>query len=305
MASYKAPRGQVQASCAHWPGLSGEAAHYRVILCDLWGVVHNGVRLYEAAVEALVRYRGDGDGSGTADGGRQVVLMSNAPRPSAKVREQLARLGLDERAYDEIVTSGDLTQEALVDGVYGGSCHHIGPARDLGLFEGARVERVGCERADFILCTGFDDDEAQTPQDYRPRLEACLARDLIFVCANPDLIVERDGRLIPCAGQLAEFYQGLGGRVVYFGKPHDPIYHKARALIGAEDMESEEILVIGDGLQTDIAGAQRQGFHALLITSGISRDIGGDAVAEACRRAGVMPQGWMSALAWSAISDYK
>ena len=300
MASYKVPRGQVQASCVHWPGLSGEAARYRVILCDLWGVVHNGVRLYEAAVEALVRYRGEGDGSG-----RQVVLMSNAPRPSAKVREQLARLGLDERAYDEIVTSGDLTQEALVDGVYGGSCHHIGPTRDLGLFEGARVERVGCEMADFILCTGFDDDEAQTAQDYRPRLEACLARDLIFVCANPDLIVERDGRMIPCAGQLAEFYQELGGRVVYFGKPHDPIYHKARALIGAENMESEQILVIGDGLQTDIAGAHRQGFHALLITSGISRDLSGDAVAAACRRAGVMPQGWMSALAWSAVSDYK
>ncbi len=289
MVSYKAPRLEAQAACASWAGLGGEVARYRAILCDLWGVVHNGVRLYDAAVEALARYR---------RGGGRVVLISNAPRPSAIVRRQLDKLGLAPQAYDAVVTSGDLTQEALVDGIYGVSCYHIGPERDLGLFDGAKVVRAGREAADFILCTGFDNDETQNPEDYRMRLEACLARGLVFVCANPDLVVERDGRLIPCAGQLAALYQELGGQVIYFGKPHAPIYRKARGLIGAEEMDSERILAIGDGLHTDIAGAHGQGFHALLITAGISRDIGSDEVVEACRRAGFMPHGWMSALAW-------
>ncbi len=289
MDCYKAPGLAAQATCEKWSGLSAVAARYQVILCDLWGVIHNGVRLYEAAAAALALYR--------QNGGR-VVLISNAPRPSVAVRRQLARLGLAEAAYDAVVTSGDLTQKALMGGVYGGSCHHIGPQRDLGLFEGAAVERVGCSSADFILCTGFENDEAETPETYRQRLELCRARDLVFVCANPDLLVERDGRMIPCAGQLAAFYQDLGGRVVYFGKPHEPIYHEARAQLGADEVKPEQILAIGDGLQTDITGAQLQGFHALLITAGISRDMRDEDVVAACRRASVMPQGWMNRLVW-------
>src|SRR5919107_650906 len=178
----------------HVEGLQPLAERYDLILCDVWGVLHNGVKAYESASDALTRFR--------AKGGR-VVLVSNAPRPGASVGTQLDGFHVPRTAYDAIVTSGDLTRLAIEE----------------------RIEEV-----DYVVCSGFDDDENETVENYRARLEAMLRRDLLMVCANPDLIVERGHMILPCAGAIALAYEEMGGKVFYAGKPHGPVYDKALAL---------------------------------------------------------------------------
>ncbi len=200
-------------------GTLGEISDcYDAILCDIWGVLHNGLTSFAEASRCLASFRHRGG---------VVVLLTNAPRPSAIIAHQLLKLGVLPDAFDAIVTSGDVTirliEERIDDPVL-----HIGPARDLGLFQaveeatGRRPALVPLEDARYALCTGLRDDVKETPEDYDAELRALAAGSMTFVCANPDIIIHRGDALVFCAGALARRYEDLGGSVIYAGKPYPP-----------------------------------------------------------------------------------
>jgi HAD superfamily hydrolase (TIGR01459 family) len=203
-----------------------------------------------------------------------VVLLSNAPRPGTAVVQQLDRLGVPRRAYDDVLTSGDMARR-LLQRRPGLSLFWIGPARDAGLFEGLDLRFVEPEAAELAVCTGFDDDETETPADYAPILERLRACGLPLLCANPDLVVERGGRLVHCAGAIAELYAEMEGAVIHTGKPHRPIYEAAaariREIVGGTSRP--RLLSIGDGIRTDIRGAAGFGIDALFIAGGIHAEV--------------------------------
>ncbi len=240
---------------------------YSVILCDVWGVVHNGVRVFRTAAAALRRARSRG---------LTVVLVTNAPRPHGPIEQQLDRLGVDRDAWDRVVTSGDVTRALIQSGP--SQIFHLGPERDVSLYEGLNVSLEMEDAADAVVCTGFFDDVTETPEDYADMLARFHRRGLPFVCANPDIVVERGERLIWCAGALARDYTALGGKTLIAGKPHRPIYlealSQASKLMGRTAQPSET-LAIGDGVATDVAGARENGIDMLYISGGIhARDYG-------------------------------
>ncbi len=235
---------------------------YPVWFVDIWGVIHNGEKPFAETVATLARHRKEG---GT------VVLVSNSPRSAKGVIEQLDEIGVRTDAYDDAVTSGDVTQD-LMRMVPSGKLYHIGPARDLSLFDGMPVKRVGLTEADAIICTGLVHDHRETPEDYAEELAALRARNLPMISANPDKIVRKGDKLIYCAGALAEVYQKLGGDVSMAGKPHAPIYDLAlRKAFRLRDIsiERDDVLAIGDGPETDILGAANQGFPVVYVGGGV------------------------------------
>ncbi len=262
-------------------GLSEIAERYDVVLSDIWGVVHNGQESFPAATQALARFRRRGG---------VVILITNAPRPAAPIRAQLDELKVPSEAYDGLVTSGDVTM-ALIAARGPAPVHHIGPPRDLSLFDGAaRLSGVApllapVDHADYVLCTGLFDDRVETPADYDAILDAMLARRLPLVCANPDLVVQRGDQLIYCAGALAERYEQKGGSAIYAGKPYPPIYAEAVSAANAargRSTDDSRVLAIGDAMRTDVAGAVRRGIDVLFVTGGIHReDLHGDGALEA------------------------
>lgn len=234
------------------------AARYDALLCDAWGVIHNGVTLFDGAAEALTRFR--------AECG-PVIILTNAPRPSRIIPAQLDRLGLPRSAYDRVVTSGDATRAEIARRAPA-PAFRLGPEKDDPLYEGVDVVFAPLEAAEFIICTGLADDQTETPETYRPLLERAAARGLPMICANPDIVVRWGGRLVYCAGALAEIYKQLGGDVIYGGKPHGAIYELALAEIDkvrGDAVERRKVLAVGDGLTTDIAGANAQGIDAVFI----------------------------------------
>lgn len=242
-------------------GLHEIASNYDSLICDVWGVLHNGRAAQPAAWESCIRFH---------EAGKPVILFSNAPRLAGEVQKQLDKLGVPRVAYDDIVTSGAVTRAELERRTRAQKLKllHIGPERDRGVYEGLNVSIVGAADAELVLCTGFDDDEKETPEDYRKRFAELIARKLTLLCVNPDIVVQRGEKLIPCAGALARLYEQMGGRTLYYGKPHLPIY--AAALTRARDVgRAVRPLVIGDGLETDIKGANTAGLDALFIMDGI------------------------------------
>ena len=237
-------------------------ADIEVILCDIWGVVHNGVEAWIDACDALAAFRA---------GGGTVVLITNAPRPSVAVERMLQRLAVPRQSYDAIVSSGDLTRAYIADHRTQ-AVMHIGPERDHSLFRDFDISFAPVERADYIVCSGLFDDEKETPDDYRAMLTRAQARSLRMICANPDIVVERGETLVYCAGALAELYETLGGHVLWAGKPHPPIYDRALAFAaerrGAASAP-DRVLAIGDSVRTDLAGANRMGLPCLFVTAGI------------------------------------
>lgn len=245
-------------------GLHALAPSYKGILCDVWGVLHNGVAAFEGAHKALKTYR--------EETGGKVVLITNAPRPAKQVGEMLAGLGVPDGTYDDIVTSGDVTRGVLeAEGKK--TLLHIGPNRDQPLYWNLEATfTLKDDEAEGISCTGLTDDEVETPDDYRDRLEKLAGRGLKMICANPDIVVERGDRLIWCAGALARLYEDLGGEVIILGKPHAPIYTAAMerlSRLAGTEVAKEDVLAIGDGLPTDIRGAVSQDIDVLFITAGI------------------------------------
>ena len=242
-------------------GLSAIASDYRAILCDVWGVLHNGRSVYRRAEEALLRYR---------EAGGQVVLLTNSPRRNRGVALQLDELRVDPQAFDAIVTSGDVTRTLIKQAP--GDVYHLGPERDLPLFGGLDKKLVSLEQCDAVVCTGLFEDEVETPDDYRDRLVALVERKIPFICANPDLVVERGNRLIYCAGSLAKLYTELGGQTLVAGKPHSPIYKLAMQRLeqlNGTPIPQEDVIAIGDGMPTDVAGALSNGYALLYISAGI------------------------------------
>lgn len=235
---------------------------YDAVLCDLWGVVHNGQKVFERAATALVRFR--------ASGGR-VVLVTNVPKPRDPIPRQLERLRVPRDAWDAIVTSGDAIRAEFAARAPG-PMHRIGPASDTLLWDGLGLELAELERARFLGVTGLDDFDSETPEDYAARLARARELGLEMVCANPDIVVRLGDKLYWCAGALARDYEALGGRVVMAGKPHAPIYALARrelAQLFGRTPDDARVLAIGDGLTTDVLGANRNGFDALFVAAGI------------------------------------
>ena len=240
---------------------------YRALFVDLWGCVHDGIRPFPGACEALVRYR---------EGGGRVILVTNAPRPRSGVAEQIGRIGVPETAWDDIATSGDAARVALFQGVIGRRVWHMGPEMDLGFFDTptiladpVAIERVPLSEADGIACTGPVDPHAD-PQEMRATLTEARLRGLKLLCANPDIVVDRGGRREYCAGAYAALYTELGGESLYFGKPHPPIYDLARRRLAAiEAVDDADILAIGDGPGTDARGAIGEGLDLMFISGGL------------------------------------
>lgn len=233
-----------------------------VVLSDIWGVVHNGLESFPEACEALHTYRSRG---GT------VILITNAPRPADSVQRQLRKLGVADEVYNAIVSSGDLTRQ-YVAGHPGGKVFWLGPERDNSIYRGLDLTISPLEQADYIICTGLFDDETETPDDYRSMMLQARERKLPLICANPDIVVERGDRLIYCAGAIAELYRELGGEVIFYGKPHQPIYERAMELASAHvshPIPRDKVLAIGDSVRTDLAGAHGFGIDLLFVTRGI------------------------------------
>jgi len=252
--------------------LAEVAAGYDAVFCDLWGCLHNGKAPFPAAVGALRAFRA---------GGGRVVLMTNAPRPRSAVERQLNAMGVPQDAWDLIVSSGDAAQAAMLQGAVGRKVFHIGAVKDEPFFSEfpgdmaalaasqPAIERVGMLDAEGIVCTGLADDQTETPADYRAQLLLGKTRGLPMLCANPDIVVDMGEKRVYCAGALARDYANMGGEVLYYGKPHPPIYDLARRRMGLDD---PRILCIGDGIATDVQGGIAEGLDTLFITGGIAAD---------------------------------
>ena len=235
----------------------------RVWFVDIWGVMHNGRDAFPDASVATRTFR---------ETGGVVVLLSNSPRPSPDLQDQLRQFGVPDEAYDATVSSGDLTRHELAKHK-GARVFHLGPERDLPIFDNAGVTLTGPEDADLIVCSGLFDDDVETPDDYVDLLSSLAARKRLMICANPDHKVERGNRLIYCAGALAAAYESLGGETVYAGKPHRPVYELALetaariAGLRGKRVAKSDVLAIGDGAKTDIVGAGVFGVPSVFVAS--------------------------------------
>lgn len=274
------------------------APNYDVLLSDVWGVVHNGVAATVSACDALRRFRAQG---GT------VVLITNAPRPGEFVQRFIDDIKVPRESYDAIVSSGDVTC-ALIRERAGQRVGHIGPPRDLPMFEDVGASPVPIERADYVVCSGLFDDTTEKPEDYDGIIATMLTRKLPMICANPDIVVERGHHLVYCAGAIADRYAAKGGDVIYAGKPYRPIYEQAiRAARHAAGKEIEQgrVLAIGDSIRTDLKGAVAFGIDCLFVTAGIHAEEFGErenpdaaALSTIFKDAQVAPKLVMRTLAW-------
>lgn len=282
-----------------YSGLAEVADRYSAYILDVWGVLHNGREPYPGVRDCLRRLH-------TAE--KKVVLLSNAPRRARRVSAMLTRLGIPDSEYDHLVTSGDLTREALAAGVLGPEIKRyfsLGPEVDGNLLDGLDFERVmDIATADFILAIGFFDPLRDTIQSYASLFAVAQARDLPMLCANPDLEVMWGGQHLPCAGTLAAAYAAVGGAVQLFGKPTREAY---MGVLRWFDVPPEDVLAIGDSLRTDIAGANGAGLDSLLVAGGIhAREWAmapGDPpdpekIAAACAAQGYWPNGLLAGFRW-------
>ncbi len=283
------------------PILSGSRdllAGYDIIISDVWGVVHDGLRAHPAACGALEKARANGT---------TVILLSNAPGTNTMVAPVLDEKGVPRAAWDALVTSGDITRARLVDTGLS-RVFHIGQARDMGLFDGLDIVLSGEGGAEIIVATELRDDRRETPEDYRPLLTRLAQLNLPFLCGNPDFVVHVGDDLLPCAGALAAIYTELGGEVYWAGKPHRPAFSAALAAaarLRGEPVPQARVLMIGDTLRTDLAGAREFGIDGLFVVSGVHRDetmqdgqVDAARVSALCAAAGVSPVAAMSALVW-------
>jgi len=280
------------------PGLSALADRYDVLLCDVWGVVHNGRESFPAACAAMARFR---------ETRGPVVLITNSPRPRDEVAAQLDALSVPRSAWTEIATSGDATRALLAERAPG-PVWKLGPDRDEPLYAGLGLAAADLDQAAFICCTGPFDDENDEPEDYRARFQGAVARGLPFVCANPDIVVQRGDKLIYCAGALAQLYESLGGEVLTAGKPFPAIYHLATALAETalgRPLDMGRVLCVGDGLPTDIRGANAQGLDVLFVAAGIhaleavgAQGLNMPAIGDLLRQEGLTARWAMADLVW-------
>ena len=235
-------------------GLKDIIKDFDLFYIDIWGVLHNGIKLNDSAVNVL---------SKLDELGKEYILLTNAPRPNKDVIKFLKKLGLDEFKSSKVYTSGQGSLNYLNNEKKGDNFFHIGPERDFGLFEDLKsLKKNKIESADYLLCTGLFDENNEL--DFYEKLLSPFKK-IDMVCTNPDLIVDRGDQREYCAGTIAKHFEDINGEVIYFGKPYPPVYELAATV------KDKKILCIGDNLNTDIKGAMTQNFDSLLITGGIHR----------------------------------
>ena len=234
-------------------GLSQVHSKYDTFFIDLWGVVHNGVKLYPEAIKVLKNLN---------KLNKRFVLISNAPRPSKNVKNFLLQLKMEENLVENIFTSGEAALKSLQRNMYGKNFFHLGPSRDNSLFDGFEKNKTELNSADFILCTGFLEGNDDSLSFYESLLKDYT--HLKMVCTNPDLVVHRGEKKEYCAGTIAKIFDGLGGHVIYFGKPYPDIYNFCI-------QKNERVLAIGDNIRTDIKGANNMKFDSLFIINGVHK----------------------------------
>ena len=234
-------------------GLKSIANEYDIFFIDIWGVLHNGINLYQSSIEVLNQIE---------KLNKKYVLLTNAPRPNKTVIEFLKRMGLDENKCSKVYTSGESALKYLENNYKGKKFYHIGPPRDFDLFKRFEQNKVSnINQADYFICTGLFEDHETKLDYYKNLLEKFSNKK--FVCTNPDLIVDRGDVREFCAGSVAKIFEEIGGKVIYFGKPYSPVYNLSAKI------SNKKVLCIGDNMNTDIKGANNQKFDNLLITSGI------------------------------------
>jgi len=271
-------------------GLGQVASDYDVLVCDIWGVMHNGREPFLDACEALARFR-ENNGA--------VVLVSNSPRPSVAIPEQFAAIRVPDNLWDAIVTSGDATIDELSRRAPG-PAFKLGPQRDDGLYAGLEMHFSDLADAKFISCTGLFEDDHETPEDYAELLGTARDLNLPMVCANPDVRVKRGDKMIYCGGALAQAYEDMGGKVIYAGKPHPPIYRLSRAWMDEHlgyVPYASRVLAIGDNIHTDLLGAQNEGYDGLFIGDGLDSG-NSEQVFDLIREHGISAKYAMNRLAW-------
>ena len=235
-------------------GLKSIVNRYDLFFIDLWGVVHNGIELYENSINVL---------DNLAAAKKDFVLLTNAPRPNATVINFLKKMGL-KKYFENVFTSGEAAHKYLISHLGKKNFFHIGPPRDFDLFKNIEKNNVlNIEDADYFLCTGLFEDQENDLNYYKKLLSNHTSKKMI--CTNPDLIVDRGEEREYCAGSVAKSFEEIKGEVIYFGKPHPPVYNLSTNII------NKKVLCIGDNLNTDIKGANIQNFDSLLITNGIHR----------------------------------
>ena len=237
---------------------------YDTFIIDLWGVMHNGVKLNEKAITAVDKLKKNS---------KKIVFLSNAPRPSNKVVEFLVKMGMDKKYLTNIMTSGEAAMYAINENKFGKTFFHLGPPRDSSVFEKVKDNLTTINSCDFILCTGlFDEDDPSLNKPqlhendldyYKNFLIKHISKKLL--CTNPDLTVHRGNKEEYSAGYIAKIFEELGGKVIYYGKPHKEIYEMCFKT-------NEKVLAIGDNLRTDIKGANNLHIDCLFISNGVHRN---------------------------------
>jgi HAD superfamily hydrolase (TIGR01459 family) len=282
-------------------GLGAIADRYDGFILDLWGVIHDGVEAYAGVPETLAALKA---------AGKRLIMLSNAPRRSTALIEQLDRFGIGRDLYDEVLSSGEAVYLELASrtdpsfGLLGRRIYHLGPERDRNVFAGLDYAEATLDQADFVLNTG-PVDLTETVADYQPVLDQATQRQLPMICANPDHVVIRQGKRITCAGAIASHYADMGGLVIERGKPDPAIYDLALARLGIQDRT--KVCAVGDALHTDIRGARQAGLDSVLVVGGIHADELGIAwgqmpdparLAELARHHGETPTHAMARFAW-------
>ena len=235
-------------------GLKSIINRYDLFFIDLWGVVHNGIELYENSINVL---------DNLAAAKKDFILLTNAPRPNETVINFLKKMGL-KKYFENVFTSGEAAHKYLISHLGKKNFFHIGPPRDFDLFKNIEKNNVlNIEDADYFLCTGLFEDQENDLDYYKKLLSNHTSKKMI--CTNPDLIVDRGEEREYCAGSVAKSFEEIKGEVIYFGKPHPPVYNLSTNII------NKKVLCIGDNLNTDIKGANIQNFDSLLIINGIHR----------------------------------
>ena len=236
-------------------GVKSIIKEFDLFFIDIWGVIHNGISLYDESVNVL---------SEIENLNKEYVLLTNAPRPNKTVINFLKKLGLEESKCEKVFTSGEAALKYLESDYKNLKFFHIGPERDFDLFklfEKNKVNRI--EDCDFLLCTGLFDEYDKNLEYYKKLFKDNFSKNMI--CTNPDLIVDRGEEREFCAGTIAKLFEDIGGEVNYFGKPYPLVYNLST------NIKNKKILCIGDNLNTDIKGANNQNFTSLLISNGIHK----------------------------------
>ena len=237
-------------------GLKSVADHYDLFFIDLWGVIHNGIKLYKSSIEVL---------NELTKLNKEYILLTNAPRLNSSVRNFLEKIGLNKGISSKVYTSGEAALDYLIKNFKEKKFFHIGPARDFGLFKTFEDNKIkDISEAEYLLCTGLFDSHDKELKFYKNLLETQINK--IMICTNPDLIVDRGEVREYCAGSVAKVFEELSGKVEYFGKPYPKVYNQAK------NINNRKVLCIGDNLNTDIRGANFQNFNSLLISNGIHKE---------------------------------